>query len=127
MYGSDDPRSKLKPGGSASAAPYAEARALRFAAAEYIKFHEMPPRDSVANAHTWYARGQNFVLAYTEANAGAVLARENQVDEYVLILPERGVDVTVSTPQETRKISGHSLVIIPPGESRVTVHAAGKV
>lgn len=129
MYGSEDPRSKLKAGGAAgTAAPYAEAaRPLSFAAAEYVKFHELPPREDASNARTWYARGQNFVVAYTEAKAGAVLRRDDQRDEYAVLIPDKDVAVTVSAGDETREISGHSLVIVPPGKSAVTVRSPGKI
>lgn len=122
MYGSDDPRSKLAAGGSAGAAG-----PVRFAAAEYVRFHELPPRESSATARTWYARGQNFVVAYTEARAGAVLARESQVDEYMLVVPEHGVPVSIETPNESRAVPGHSLVIVPPGASTIRVSAPGKI
>ena len=126
-YGSDDPRSRLGTA-AASATPYADAgTALRFAAAEYVRFHELPPGESGQGSHSWYARGQNFVISYTEAGPGSVLTRENQLDEYVVLVPERGVEVTISTPQETHTVAGHSLVIVPPGRSLVTVHGAGTI
>jgi hypothetical protein len=131
MYGSDDPRSRLGAAASAAAAastPYADAGgALRFAAAEYVKFHDLPPRESVNTARTWYARGQNFVLSYTEATPGTVLSRENQADEYFVLVPERNVEVAIATPQESRTVAGHSLAIVPPGNSSVTVNATGAI
>ena len=35
--------------------------------------HELPPADSPAAARNWYARGQNFVMSYTEAVPGTVI------------------------------------------------------
>jgi hypothetical protein len=122
MYGSDDPRSRLATSGGAKAAPN-----LGFAAAEYVKFHEQSPQEESATARTWYARGQNFVVAYTEAKAGAVLARDNQIDEYMLVVPERGVFISVEAAGEARAIAGHSLVIVPPGASAIRVNAPGKI
>jgi hypothetical protein len=131
MYGSDDPRSKLGAAGGAPAlasTPYADAgRALKFAAAEYVRFHELPPRESGAKGRTWYARGQNFVVSYSEATPGTVLSRDAQVDEYFVLVPERGVEVTIATPSESRMLAGHSLVIVPPGRSAVTVKTSGTV
>lgn len=124
MYEAHDPRSRL--GAAASSAAGAD-RASRFAAAEYIKFHEIAPRETADAARTWYARGQNFIVAYTEASAGAVLARESQPDEYMLLIPERGIEATVTTPQEARRVGGHGLVIVPPGRSVIEVHGVGKV
>jgi hypothetical protein len=122
MYGSDDPRSKLNPAGAGS---NSSAGHTRFAAAEYVRFHDAPPHGSGQPGSTWYARGQNFVVAYTQARPGTVLTRESQPDEYAVLVPERGVEVSIATRAESHRISGHSLVIVPPGWSEVTVHSAG--
>jgi hypothetical protein len=128
MYGPDDPRSKLASAASGGAAPYANSPgAIHFAAAEYVRFHDGPPSESSERARTWYGRGQNFVVAYTEAAPGAVLVRNDQLDEYFVLIPERGLEVTISTPQETRIVSGHSLVIVPPGRSVVAAGSDGKI
>ena len=125
MYGSDDPRSRLA---GAAQTPYSSAAGpMRFAAAEYVKFHDQPPGETSEYARTWYGRGQNFVVAYTEAAASAVLVRDDQLDEYLVLIPERGLEVTISTPRETRIVSGHSLVIVPPGRSLVTASSHGKI
>ena len=42
-----------------------------FAAAEYAKFYQTKPQEDDKNGKTWYARGQNFIIAYTEAAPGA--------------------------------------------------------
>ena len=128
MYGADDPRSKLAGAADASNAPYTDAKpALRFAAAEYVKFHDTVAAEESQSARTWYARGQNFVVAYTEAKPGAVLTRAEQVDEYVVLLPEHGLNVTIATAQETRLVAGYSLAIVPPGKSVVTAKAVGTI
>jgi hypothetical protein len=130
MYGSDDPRSKLGAAASAAAVastPYAAGSDLRFAAAEYVKFHDLPGHQSTNPGRTWYARGQNFVISYSEAAPGTVLSRENQADEYFVLVPERGVEVAIATPQESRMVAGHCLVIVPPGRSSVTAGSAGLI
>ncbi len=127
MYLSDDPRSKLQsPGAAVSAMPAAQ-NGSRFAAAEYARFANNDPQWSAANERTWITRGQNFVVAYTEAGPGASLARPEQADEYVLLIPERDLPVTVAAGNELREVPGHALVIVPPGHSAVTVHKAGTV
>ena len=79
MYSSDDPRAKLAGGSAGVGAPYAQSgRVLRFAAAEYVRFHDCPSQQATSDALTWFARGQNFVVAYTEAKAGAVLSRSDR-------------------------------------------------
>ena len=85
MYEAHDPRSKLAAQGTgATAAP------AGFAAAAYVKFHELPPVEQTAQARTWYGRGQNMVVGYSECEPGAQFARHGQVDEYMLVLPEPG-------------------------------------
>ena len=60
-------------------------------------------------------RGQNFITAVTLPTAGAVLTRENQTDEYAILLPDRGSRIEVSTGKETTTVEGGSLVFVPPG------------
>ena len=40
----------------------------------YGRFHEEAPQESAPEGRTWYLRGQNFIVAYTFAEPGAVLA-----------------------------------------------------
>lgn len=119
MYDQSDPRAALAATPTA-AAPVPKA----FAAAEYARFYETPPQIEAAGEKTWLARGQNFLTAYTEAEAGTVLARDGQADEYVLLLPDTGA--TVEANGETLAVPGNSLVIIPPGTSRITLAARGR-
>ncbi len=126
MYVSDDPRSKLQSaGGADNAARPAPEHGPRFAPAEYAIFAESPPQVSKDNEKTWYARAQNFVVAYTQAQPGARLERRDQADEYVLLIPERGVAVTVEAGDEIVEVPGHALVIIPPGNSTITAKTPG--
>ena len=70
MYHSTDPRAAL------AATPVgAKPAATHFAGAEYAKFYETPPAENQNGARTWYARGQNFIIAYSDADKGAVLSR----------------------------------------------------
>src|SRR5689334_7869671 len=99
MFDARDPRSTLAiarqtgPGGVA-------------AAADYVEFRTLPAdRD-----HSWYARGQNFVVAYTEAEFGDALARSAQPDEYALLLPDADTLVEITTPDEQVVLGGQSVV-----------------
>jgi hypothetical protein len=128
MYPADDPRSKLQsPTGAAAAPKGASGSGTRFAPAEYAQFAGNDPQRSTPNERTWISRGQNFVVAYTEAQPGALLERSEQADEYVLLIPEREVAVTVAAGSEVAEIAGYVLVIVPPGKSAVTVRSAGTV
>jgi hypothetical protein len=122
MYVSDDPRARLASGSS----PTGNA-GTGFAPAEYALFGRSPPSESSANAQTWLARGQNFLVAYTQAGPGARLERLDQPDEYMLLIPERGVRVSVAAGSESVEVPGYALVIVPPGPSTVTIHTAGTV
>lgn len=122
MYEVDDPRSRLA---TASAAPVPTSTA--FGASTYARFYKSPPQVEDATQKSWFARGQNFVVAYSEAKPGAVFGRSGQVDEYVLLLPEAETAVTVEANGETRDIEGHSITFIPSGASKVTVKAGGPV
>ena len=68
MYDKSDPRAAL------AAAPAAGTRApaTEFSGAEYAKFYETEPQQTDKHAKTWLTRGQNFIIAYSEATAGAV-------------------------------------------------------
>jgi len=92
------------------------------AAADYVEFHNTP-----AHQGTYYARGQNFVVAYTEATAGAQLARSAQPDEYALLLPDAATRVEITTPDQRVAVDGQSLVFLPPGDSTISVTAGGRM
>lgn len=125
MYVSDDPRSKLHSDGAGSPSLPLTGASTRFAGAEYARFAQMPPQQSSANEQTWLVRGQNFVVAYSQVQPGARLERPKQVDEYALLIPDRGVTVTVQAGREVRTVPGYALVIIPPGASAIATHSVG--
>jgi hypothetical protein len=122
MYHATDPRAALAaaPAGNKPAATH-------FAGAEYAKFYEQKPAETRDGARTWYARGQNFIIAYSEADSGAVLSRVNQPDEYVVLLPDPGAGAEITWGNERVTVSGHSLTFVPPGASSVTLKGAAKV
>src|SRR5690606_20927891 len=76
---------------------------------------------------TWYTRGQNFVVCYSEVEPGAVFERSGQVDEYVLLLHDRDSGATVEANGETVEVAGYTITMIPPGDSRVTCRHGGRV
>jgi hypothetical protein len=100
MYHSTDPRAAL-----AATPVAAKPAATNYAGAEYAKFYEQKPAETRNGARTWYARGQNFVIAYSEADAGAVLKRTHQVDEYVVLLPDPGAGAEIAWGSEYLTVS----------------------
>jgi hypothetical protein len=119
MYEADDPRSRLATAGGGGGPVSA------FGESTYALFYDTPPGDSAPGQKTWYARAQNFVVCYSEVEAGAVLERTGQPDEYVLLLHDPDISVTVEANGETAEVPGYSLTVIPPGDSKITVKTAG--
>lgn len=120
MYNATDPRASL-----ASAKPGTAATA--FAGAEYAKFHETAPRENDANGKTWYARGQNFIIAHSEAKPGASFSRKGQVDEYVVLLPNKDNSAVITWNGSSVTVPGYSVAFVPPGDSSVTLPQGGRV
>jgi hypothetical protein len=120
MYNATDPRASL-----ASAKPGTAATA--FAGAEYAKFHESAPREDDANGKTWYARGQNFIIAHSEAKPGASFSRKGQVDEYVVLLPNKDNSAVITWNGASVTVPGYSVAFVPAGDSTVTLPQGGRV
>ena len=122
MYDVSDPRSSL-----ASAAKASAPAATTFTGADYAKFYESKPQDTGPQGRTWYARGQNFIVAYSEAQPGATFERQNQPDEYVVLVPDAGTSVAIRAEQSVESVPGESLAIVPPGRSTVSVPSGGRI
>ena len=121
MYEADDPRSAMA-GGNGS-----ETSNAAFGASTYARYYDSEPQETGANFKSWYTRGQNFVVCFSEVSPGATFTRGDQPDEYVLLLHEPDMAATIEANGETMEIEGYSLTIIPPGDSTITVHTAGQV
>src|SRR5690554_6412852 len=91
MYDPKDPRATLKSNTETLPPP------VDYADEELIEFHKVPPQESGPGFKTWYGRGQNFVLAYTEAEPGTVLERTDHPDEYMAFFPEKKTVVDIDT------------------------------
>ena len=115
-----DPRSKLA-GTPAASAPE------QFGTAEYVKFYETDPQIQSETERTWLARGQNFVIAYSELAPGAVLERADNPDEYVVLVPDAGTPVEARAGDETVTAEGGRVIIVPPGASSLRAEQGGRV
>jgi len=122
MYLKSDPRSALA-SSPATKAP----QPTEFAGAEYAKFYETAPQDDDDNGRTWYARGQNYVIAYSETKPGARFTREDQPDEYVVLLPDAATAAEISADANSRRVAGYSIAFVPPGESTIIIPDGGRV
>jgi hypothetical protein len=97
MYDKSDPRAALAPSTAAKPMP------TEFAGAQYAKFYETEPQHKTAKASSWLTRGQNFIIEYSDVKDGAVLERKDQIDEYVVLLPD-----AKAKPRRCRGIRLHS-------------------
>lgn len=122
MYHTSDPRAALAP--KPAGAPAAPITA--YGQCEYVRFYQETP-ETTPEGTTWYARGQNFVVAITDPVEGAVLAREAQPDEYAIILYDPKIEVEITTKDGTERVKGDSLAFIPPGKSSVKVLKPGRI
>jgi hypothetical protein len=87
---------------------------------------DLPQIKNAESGRTWLTRARTFVTAISQVDTGHVLSRDNNPDEYMLILPD-GLLATIHAAGETRQIDGQgdTLVIVPPGDSRIELHASG--
>lgn len=89
----------------------------------YADHSKEPPQATAPGSRTWITRGANFVVAVSEVDAGAVLSRVDNPDEYWVILPAIGA--TVQAGNDTLTSGPESIVVVPPGTSSVTAQAKG--
>jgi hypothetical protein len=121
MYAASDPRSALAASAKASKIPTA------FAAANYCRFYETPPQEESPNGKVWYARAQNFLVAYTQAAKGGTFSRKGQVDEWAIIVPDKDTKLEITTPAGQTTVEPYSIVFMPPGDSTVKVPTGGRI
>lgn len=86
-------------------------------------WYAAPPDQTADRCATWITRGANFVVALSRLEANAVLEREANEDEYVLLC--EGAGATVSAGPESIDAQPGSLTIVPPGASRIVARSAG--
>src|SRR5712675_310515 len=88
--------------------------------------HSIQPPDVVEpGRRAWITRGANFVIEISQAEAGATLSRIDQPDEYMVLLPDAPVQLQAG--DRVLSVDPDSLLIVPPGESTLTMKRAGLV
>uniref|UniRef100_B0T8Y2 Uncharacterized protein n=1 Tax=Caulobacter sp. (strain K31) TaxID=366602 RepID=B0T8Y2_CAUSK len=123
MYADADPRSQL----ATAKAATTPTSASGFGASSYALFGEGPPQIDDETGRTWLARGQNFIVAYTLANPGAVLSRKDQADEYVLLIEAPQPHAVVTAGGEIVAVPGDHIAFIPPGDSSIRLPDGGEI
>ena len=121
MYDKSDPRAAL-------AAPKSDKQSGTTAQpASYGLYYKDRPVDDDATGRGWYTRSQNLIVHWIEAEPGASFARTGQVDEYMIVLPDDDTPFEVTANGKSVQGSGYQLVIVPPGDSKITVPKGGRV
>jgi mannose-6-phosphate isomerase-like protein (cupin superfamily) len=95
--------------------------------ASKAEFGRMPPQVVEPNVRTWVTRGGNFAVAVSEVEPGAVLAREDNPEEYMVILPPGGASARIEAGGRTVDAKPDSLTIVPPGPSTITATSKGRL
>lgn len=119
MYDKSDPRAALAPARSAKPATGL------IAEEQLATFYNTEPQIRDETGRTWFVRGHNFVLAYSELEPGGTLSRNQQADEYVVLLPRDSA--TISAGGVVADVPSNSIAFVPPGSSTVTLPQGGCV
>jgi mannose-6-phosphate isomerase-like protein (cupin superfamily) len=90
-----------------------------------VRWYDEAPQREGAGFRDSIARGTNFVVVLTRAEAGARLARTAQVDEYMVLLIDAAA--TIRAGGMTIEAGPESVTIVPPGDSDILMHGAGQV
>lgn len=91
----------------------------------YAHLQGTPAHETEGSASTWWVRAANMVTAYSEGEAGAVLERADNADEYFVWALFSPCQVTAGG--ETADVPAGSVVIVPPGASSVRFTEAGSL
>jgi hypothetical protein len=121
MYDKSDPRSVL------TAPKKATQSGTTAMPVSYGLFYRDRPVDDDANGRGWYTRGQNLIVHWIEATPGATFSRAGQVDEYMIVLPDDHTPYEAAANGESLRGAGYQLLIVPPGDSEITLPQGGRV
>ncbi len=124
MYDKTDPRATL-------ATPKGDAKSgSTTTPASFGLYYRDPPVEDDANGRGWYTRSQNLIVHWIEAKPGATFRRTGQVDEYMIVLPDDDTPYRGAGRGEAASslgATGYQLLIVPPGDSRITLPKGGRV
>src|SRR5215468_8705436 len=89
------------------------------------EFDTMAPQVVAPKIRTWITRGGNFAILVSRVEPGAVLERQNDREEHMVIVPPDGPTLSIAAGGQTIEAKPDSLTIVPPGASTITATSAG--
>lgn len=115
-YGANDPRAAIAAGRKTPTRPNVPA--------QFLDFTELEPDEiSSLGSRTWWVRGQNVVVAHTQARAGERIERIGQPDEYMVLFPDAGAAAKIVSGTERSTVTDRSVTVVPAGDSHIDIHA----
>ena len=123
MYDQSDPRASL----IQAATPKKNHVHQSYFGSQLSLYYATEPQVSDQNGKTWISRGENFVVAYSDAQQNGVFPRSAQPDEYALIIPDRDTSVEITTKEGVTIVPGYSVAFVPPGESSIRMLSSGNI
>jgi hypothetical protein len=122
MYEKSDPRASLAT--SAASKPVAP---TGFGRSNYARFYETEPQQSGPGYRSWLARGESFLVRFSETEAGASLNRHAQPDEYAVVVPDARTTLEIEWEGTRTAVPGYSVSFVPPGRSIIHVIKGGPI
>lgn len=125
MYARDDIRSQL--------APQVPAQrevdpSTPIKPAQWIEFHKLPPTEVAEHgSRTWITRSATMIISWTDAKAGDVFSRTDQVDEYTVLMYSESAPIRVTAGEASVDVAEEAFVVIPPGDSTIEALADGPI
>jgi hypothetical protein len=92
-------------------------------AASHLTAYDTSPQQEANGVRSWIIRAANFVVCVSEVEAGGVLERSEQADEYMALLTP-GTVADIEADRHTT-LEGVALAIVPPGRSRIVMRGKG--
>ena len=91
-----------------------------------LYYRDAPQSQDTQGQKTWITRSANVVVVISEVKAGGELGRDDNPDEYMMLLPPC-MRVKVSAAGSSTEAGPETLTIVPPGKSSLTALDDGLV
>jgi hypothetical protein len=120
MYKDKDPRASMAATGYKKPPKVAPS-------ADLLTFGPSSGKTNAWDPAGWHVRGQNFLVHFVLPQVNATFESKNHPDEQLILLSEPDTELLVKTDTEELTVKGYSLLVLPPGNSLVTVLKTGRI